>query len=84
MPLIIEEPSILRIRRGFPRPTAEQIEALRGIPTGFVCDVMGGQGAVSSQTRPIDGAHDMPCNAVGPALVATTDQPRSLHHGRFA
>ena len=67
---MIEEPPIMQIRRGFPRPSAEQIEALRGVPTGFVCDAMGGQGALSSRIQPICGARDMPCNAVGPALVA--------------
>lgn len=67
---MIEEPPILTLRRSFPRPTAAQIEAFRGVPTGFVCDAMGGQGALASEIRPIGGGRDIDCRAVGPALVA--------------
>ena len=67
---MIKEPPVLTLRRSFPRPTAAQIEAFRGVPTGFVCDAMGGQGALASAIQPIGGGRDIACTAVGPALVA--------------
>lgn len=67
---MIEEPPMLTIRRTFPRPTADQIAAFQGVPTGFVCDAMGGQGALESCIQPIGGGRDINCAAVGPALVA--------------
>lgn len=67
---MIEEPPILTIRKGFARPTPKQITAFQGVPTGFVCDAMGGQGALSCAIQPIGGGRDIACNAVGPALVA--------------
>ena len=67
---MIEEPPRLKIRRNFPRPTAAQIAAFEGIPTGFVCDAMDGKGALSSAIQPIGFGRDMDCQAVGPALVA--------------
>ncbi|MDV7141121.1 RraA family protein [Tropicimonas sp. TH_r6] len=67
---MIESPPILTIRRKFPRPTAAQIDAFRGVPTGFVCDAMGGQGAMSSSICAIGGGRDITCRAVGTAVVA--------------
>lgn len=67
---MIEEPPILTIRTNFPRPTTAQIKAFEGIPTGFVCDAMDGQGALESRIQPIGGGRDIDCTAVGPALVA--------------
>lgn len=67
---MIEEPPILTIRANFPRPTAAQIAAFKDVPTGFVCDAMGGQGALASNIQPIGGGRDIDCRAVGPALIA--------------
>ncbi len=67
---MIESPPILTIRRNFPRPTAEQVEAFRGVPTGFVCDAMGGQGAMAAEIAAIGGGRDIDCHAVGTAVVA--------------
>jgi 4-hydroxy-4-methyl-2-oxoglutarate aldolase len=67
---MIEEPPILTIRANFPRPTAAQIAAFKDVPTGFVCDAMGGQGALASAIQPIGGGRDIDCRAVGPALIA--------------
>lgn len=41
---MIDEPPLLTIRRRFPRPTPEQVAALRGVPTGNLADAMGGRG----------------------------------------
>lgn len=64
---MIEEPPLLRIRRSFPRPSAAEIEAFRGVPTGFVCDAMDGQGALATALAPLDQGQP---GVVGPALVA--------------
>lgn len=67
---MIEEPPILTLRQSFRRPTKAQIDAFRDVPTGFVCDAMGGQGALDARIQPIGGGRDIDCRAVGPALVA--------------
>ncbi|MEC9198501.1 MAG: RraA family protein, partial [Pseudomonadota bacterium] len=66
---MLEEPPILRIRRDFPRPTAAQIEAFRGVPTGFVCDAMNGAGSLDTAIAPI-GAATTSGPVVGTAVVA--------------
>lgn len=66
---MLEEPPILRIRRDFPRPTATQIEAFRGVPTGFVCDAMNGAGSLDTAIAPI-GAATISGPVVGTAVVA--------------
>lgn len=66
---MLEEPPILRIRRDFPRPTAAQIEAFRGVPTGFVCDAMNGAGSLDTAIAPI-GAATTSGPVVGTAIVA--------------
>ena len=43
---MIEEPPLLIVKEHRNRPTAEQIEALRGTPTGFLTDAMNGRGAL--------------------------------------
>lgn len=67
---MIEEPPKLQIRRHFPRPSAAQIEAFRDVPTGFLCDAMGGRGAMVPGIRPIEGGSALPAHAFGPAVVA--------------
>lgn len=51
---MIEKPPILKVRRNFQRPTANQIKALAGTPTGFVADAMDGRGALGPDIRPVD------------------------------
>lgn len=67
---MIEEPPKLTIRENFVRPDPDQLAAFRGVPTGFVCDAMGGQGALDSRIRPIGDGRDTHCAVVGTALVA--------------
>lgn len=67
---MIEEPPKLQIRANRRRPSAEQIAAFKDIPTGFLCDAMEGQGALSCVIQPIGGGRDLPTHAHGPALVA--------------
>ncbi|MEO6565095.1 MAG: RraA family protein [Casimicrobiaceae bacterium] len=48
--MIDEAPSIQRL--DVVRPTAAQVEALRGTPTGFLVDAMGGSGALHYRIKP--------------------------------
>lgn len=50
---MILEPPPLTIRRGFPRPSAAQIAAFAGIPTGYAVDAMGGRGGLDHRIKPI-------------------------------
>lgn len=47
------EAPILTIRRDFPRPSAELVEAFRGMATGPVVDAMGRRGALPATLRPL-------------------------------
>jgi len=66
---MIEEPPLLTINRATRRPTAAQIAAFQGVPTGFVNDAMFGQGALASVIRPLGEGRDLHCAAAGPALT---------------
>jgi regulator of RNase E activity RraA len=67
---MIKEPPKLQIRATIRRPRPDQIAAFKDIPTGFLCDAMGGQGALSSAIQPVGGRLDLPSHAYGPAMVA--------------
>ncbi len=67
---MIGEPPRLTIVKGAPRPTEAQIAALKGVETAFLCDAMGGMGAMATPIAPIGFGRDLDCHAVGPALVA--------------
>lgn len=67
---MIEEPPALIVHRNRPRPTAAQIAAFQNVPTGFVCDAMGGGGSLATTIRPVGEGRDIDCRAAGPALCA--------------
>jgi 4-hydroxy-4-methyl-2-oxoglutarate aldolase len=48
---MIDVPPLIQ-RQAFTRPTPDQVEALRGTPTGFIVDAMGGSGALDYRLRP--------------------------------
>jgi 4-hydroxy-4-methyl-2-oxoglutarate aldolase len=52
---MIEEPPPLVFAPAHERPPAELVEALRGAPTSFVVDAMGGSGALDWRIKPIVG-----------------------------
>jgi 4-hydroxy-4-methyl-2-oxoglutarate aldolase len=60
---MIDDPPLIKLKRNNPRPTNEQIEALRGVPTGFVVDAMDGRGAVSFTIKPVDPETSSFCGA---------------------
>ncbi|MEX5729542.1 4-hydroxy-4-methyl-2-oxoglutarate aldolase [Rhodovulum iodosum] len=67
---MIEEPPVLTIVTSRPRPSAAQIAAFQGVPTGFVCDAMEGLGALDTAIAPVGGVMDPDVRVAGPALVA--------------
>lgn len=67
---MIEEPPILTVNRNRRRPSADQIAAFQGVPTGFVVDALYGGGALSREIRPLGEGRDVDCVAAGPALTA--------------
>jgi 4-hydroxy-4-methyl-2-oxoglutarate aldolase len=52
---MIVDPPVLRIRRHFPRPSAQLVEAFRGASTGHLVDAMGGAGALDAEVKPLAG-----------------------------
>jgi 4-hydroxy-4-methyl-2-oxoglutarate aldolase len=50
---MLEEPPILTIDRGFPRPTAAQLEALAGATTGWIVDAQDGRASLGAAIKPV-------------------------------
>lgn len=67
---MIEEPPRLKISSDMQRPSAAQVAAFQGVPTGFVVDAMFGAGAMDAAIGPIGFGRDIDCVAAGPALTA--------------
>ena len=66
---MIEEPPLLTIRRPTRRPSAEQIAALADMPTGFLCDALGGKAALSPDLGWLD-TQALPTRFCGVALTS--------------
>lgn len=62
------EPPLLRIRRDFPRPGANDLAAFAKAPTGWVVDAQGRRGALPHWIRPLSRA----TRFVGTALTVRT------------
>jgi 4-hydroxy-4-methyl-2-oxoglutarate aldolase len=50
---MIGDPPIVTLRRNFSRPSARQLAAFAGVPTGFAVDAQNGQGAVDHRIKPL-------------------------------
>ena len=50
---MIEEPPLLTVARKIERPSVIEVEAFRGVPSSFLCDAMGGDGALDWRIKPI-------------------------------
>ena len=50
---MLGDPPAVTLKRQIERPSAAQIAALTGVPTGFVVDLMMGQGAVDQRIKPL-------------------------------
>lgn len=73
--LMIEDPPILKIKQTRNRPSQAQIDAFKGVPTGFVVDAMYGRGALAKDIYPLAGlphgkAEGEGGSVAGPALTA--------------
>lgn len=65
---------VVTVRRNFPRPPESAYAALRGVPTGVVCDAQGRRGGIDHRIRPLG-----PSTAfVGPALTVRTRPADSI------
>ncbi|MGQ7844773.1 RraA family protein [Granulosicoccus sp. 3-233] len=65
---MIEEPPLLIIRENHARPSARQLQALAGTPTGFLADAMKGRGALPAGIRHVSPGI-LPARMCGPALT---------------
>ncbi len=63
---MIEDPPLVTLRRPTRRPSPAQIEALRGVQTGFLADAMGGRGALDYRIKNLAG---LPSEFCGVALT---------------
>ena len=50
---MIKDPPLLTVRRNFPRPSASDVAAFAGVPTGYAVDAMGGRGALDYRIKPL-------------------------------
>lgn len=66
---MLEEPPILQVQRPSRRPTQAQIAALKDQPTGFLCDAMGGKGALDPALTLLD-THALPTRFCGVAITS--------------
>jgi len=65
---MIEEPPLLMVKAHRNRPSTDQIEALRGTPTGFLTDAMNGRGALDYSVQALSPSV-LPSEVCGPALT---------------
>ncbi len=50
---MLGDPPVVTLKRQIERPSAAQIASLKDVPTGFVVDLMMGQGAVDQRIKPL-------------------------------
>ena len=67
---MIEEPKPLTIKKNWHRPSKEQIQAFKNMPSGFVTDALDGQGTLSINIKPVGDGRDINCVVVGAAVTA--------------
>lgn len=65
---MIEEPPLLQVRKPARRPSAAQLDALKTMPTGFLCDAMDGRGAIDPALFHLD-VDALPTSFCGVALT---------------
>jgi 4-hydroxy-4-methyl-2-oxoglutarate aldolase len=63
---MIKDPPLLTISRNFARPSADDVAAFAGVPTGYAVDAMGGRGALDHRVKPVSPAASV---LVGVALT---------------
>ena len=65
---MIDKPPLLTMRLDWPRPSAAQMDAFRGVPSSMVSDAMDGRGAMSADVSPV--LRGVAEHVVGSALTA--------------
>jgi 4-hydroxy-4-methyl-2-oxoglutarate aldolase len=70
---MIEDAPLITLRRPKRRPTPVQLAALRGVPTGFVVDALGGRGAVGAEIKPAIGHQAVFCGVALPCHAGPAD-----------
>jgi 4-hydroxy-4-methyl-2-oxoglutarate aldolase len=86
---MIEEPLALTLRRNFQRPTTVQVDAFRGVQTGFVVDAMKGRGALDARIKPCSDSqaifsgvavttHAGPADIMGPFSAIEISDPGDI------
>jgi 4-hydroxy-4-methyl-2-oxoglutarate aldolase len=68
---MLGDPPMVTLKRNFQRPSAEQIAALDGVPTGFIVDLMMGQGALDRKIKPL-----WPDSAISAPVLTADCGPR--------
>ena len=51
--IMIDEPPLLTVAKTTDRPDAKLVKRFRDVPTSFICDALGGQGALDWRIKPI-------------------------------
>ncbi|HXQ41276.1 MAG TPA: hypothetical protein VN821_08415 [Candidatus Udaeobacter sp.] len=63
---MIKDPPLLRIKRGFERPSKALLDGFAGVPTGYLVDAMGGAGCLDYRIKPLAESRQV---MVGPAVT---------------
>ena len=66
---MLEDPPLLVARRNFPRPSENQLAALRGAQTGWITDAQGGRAALGAEIKPIFPTVEGMNGCFGPAIT---------------
>jgi regulator of RNase E activity RraA len=68
---MIENPPLIQIKKKSSRkkPSQEQIDAFKNIPTGFICDALNGYAALDPSIKPLSIPGKKVKQIVGPALT---------------
>ena len=71
---MIENPPLIQIKKSSSRnrPSKEQIDSFKNIPTGFICDAMEGYGALDSIIKPLTIPGKTVNHIAGPALTVSS------------
>ena len=70
---MIDDPPLIRLRRRVPRPTAEQLRALQGTPTGYIVDALQGRAALACTIKPVVSEQADFCGVALPCHVGPAD-----------
>ncbi len=70
---MIDDPPLIRVRKDVPRPTSEQIDRLRGTPTGFLVDALHGRAALACNVKPVVPEQSDFCGVAVPCHVGPAD-----------